>query len=87
VDDKRERVFITIADRGPGIPPGMKPQLFQKFRRGDETLATGLGLGLSIVRGFMRAQGGEVVADDNPGGGARFTVTLPHFLHDGVPCE
>jgi len=35
-------------------------------------------LGLSIVRGFVVAQGGEVVAGENPGGGAMITVYLPH---------
>ena len=79
------RVFLSVADQGPGISPSMRKQLFQKFRRGNEAPATGLGLGLSIVRGFMQAQNGDVVADDNPGQGARFTVFLPHTPHGRVP--
>ena len=85
--DDGGRVFITVADRGPGIPPAMRGQVFQKFHRAGATRTGGLGLGLSIVRGFVLAQGGEVVADDNPGGGARFTVYLPHALHGSVPNE
>ncbi len=72
------RAFFTIADRGPGLPPSMNDRLFKKFERGDAARAGGLGLGLSIVRGFITAQGGEVVVGENPGGGAVFTLYLPH---------
>jgi len=78
-------IFITVADGGPGIPPELHGHLFQKFRRGDAARAGGLGLGLAIVRGFMHAQRGEVVANDNPGGGASFTLRLPNIKHGGVP--
>ncbi|HZZ58712.1 MAG TPA: ATP-binding protein, partial [Opitutaceae bacterium] len=87
VDHGRERVFFTVADRGPGFPPAMRERLFQKFQRGDEARAGGLGLGLSIIRGFAVAQGGEVVAGENPGGGAVFTVYLPYTPHGAVPRE
>ena len=80
-------VFIAIEDRGLGIPPAMKASLFQKFGQGEGTSTRGIGLGLSIVKGFMLAQGGDVVVGDNPGGGSRFTVTLPHQLHEHVPNE
>jgi two-component system sensor histidine kinase KdpD len=87
VDDARKRAFITIADRGPGLEPGLKERLFQKFHRGDGAISTGLGLGLSIVRGLMLAQGGDVEADNNAGAGASFTVYLPHTQHGLVPNE
>ena len=87
VDPAGGRIFIAVADEGPGIPPELRQNLFQKFQRGNAARAGGLGLGLSIVRGFMQAQGGEVVADDNPGGGARFTLYLPVALHETVPHE
>jgi two-component system sensor histidine kinase KdpD len=73
-----QRVFFTIADRGPGFPPAMRERLFKKFSRGDAAKAGGLGLGLSIVRGFIVAQHGEIVVAENPGGGAVFTIYLPH---------
>jgi two-component system sensor histidine kinase KdpD len=72
------RAFLTVSDRGPGLPPALRGRLTMKFARGDAARAGGLGLGLSIVRGFVAAQGGEFVADENPGGGARFTIYLPH---------
>jgi two-component system sensor histidine kinase KdpD len=87
VDHARERIFFTVADRGPGFPPAMRERLFQKFQRGDAARAGGLGLGLSIIRGFAVAQGGEVVAGENPGGGAVFTVYLPYTPHGAVPRE
>lgn len=87
IDGAQPRVFFTVADRGPGLPPAMKERLFKKFQRGDAARAGGLGLGLSIIRGFVVAQGGEVVAGENPGGGAVFTVYLPHTPHGEVPNE
>jgi two-component system sensor histidine kinase KdpD len=73
-----QRMFFTVADRGPGFSPAMRGRLFKKFIQDDAASTAGLGLGLSIVRGFVVAQGGEVVASENPGGGALITVYLPH---------
>ena len=82
-----ERAYVTIADRGPGFPAGMKDRLFKKFARGDAARAGGLGLGLSIVRGFIAAQGGSIVVGENPGGGAVFSIYLPHKQPDNPPPE
>ncbi len=87
VDEARQRVFITIADRGPGLDPSLKERLFQKFHRSHQSISTGLGLGLSIVRGLMLAQGGDVEAENNAGAGASFTLRLPHSRHGAVPVE
>ncbi len=81
------RVYFTVADRGPGFPAEMRERLFKKFQRGDAARAGGLGLGLSIVRGFVTAQGGEIVVGANPGGGAVFTVYLPHVMPKAPPPE
>jgi two-component system sensor histidine kinase KdpD len=81
------RIFIAVADRGPGLPAGLRERLFLKFQRGDAARAGGLGLGLAIVRGLVGAHGGEIVAAENPGGGAVFTVYLPHTPHGNVPTE
>ena len=87
VDERGSRVFIAVADSGPGLSPELKENPFQKFRRGRQAPAGGLGLGLSIVRGFVVAQGGTVVAGDRPGGGACFTIYLPYGPHGNVPNE
>jgi len=86
-EGSRSRVFFTVADRGPGLPAAMRERLFQKFQRGDAAKAGGLGLGLSIIRGFVTAQGGDVVAGENPGGGAVMTVYIPFVPHGAVPAE
>lgn len=83
----RDWVFIRVDDSGPGVPAELREHLFQKFRRGVGVRAGGLGLGLSIVRGFMLAQGGEVTVGENPAGGARFTLYLPYVAHECVPND
>jgi two-component system sensor histidine kinase KdpD len=80
-------ICISISDQGPGLPAELKGALFLKFQRGKQALPGGLGLGLSIVRGFVTAQGGEVVASDNPGGGAVFSIYLPYHKPETVPEE
>jgi two-component system sensor histidine kinase KdpD len=68
-------VALEVADRGPGLPPGSTPRLFEKFVRASA--APGAGLGLAVVRAIAQAHGGDVIAEDRPGGGAVFRVTIP----------
>jgi len=73
-------VSATVRDHGPGIPPGAADQLFERFWRAEGGRSRGrggAGLGLAITRGIARAHGGDVRAENAPGGGARFSVTLP----------
>ncbi len=73
----RGRVTITVADNGPGIPRGSEDVVFESFQRlGDRDTSTGVGLGLSVVRGFVEAMGGTVSATDTPGGGLTMVVEL-----------
>ncbi len=81
------RIFIAISDNGPGISPDVAATLFEKFQTGGRAGTGGLGLGLSIVSGFMHAQGGAVAAGNMPGGGACFTVYLPRAENGGVPGD
>jgi K+-sensing histidine kinase KdpD len=83
-DDTRQ-VLITVADQGPGVSSELKDKIFDKFAQGPGAGKGGVGLGLSIVRGFMRAQGGDVSVDSPPGGGARFTLFLPLSVPENVP--
>ena len=70
-------IALSVADNGPGIAPEALPHLFNKFYRAPGAAAGGSGLGLSIVKGFVDAHGGQVSAQNRPGGGAEFTVRLP----------
>jgi PAS domain S-box-containing protein len=71
---------VTIADQGPGIPPEHQPVLFRRFVHvdsGSGRAEYGAGLGLSVVKAIVEAQGGRVGVTDRPGGGAVFWFTLP----------
>ncbi len=81
------RIFLAVSDDGPGLAPELHATLFQKFSRGPRARAGGLGLGLSIVRGFMLAQGGDVAASRSVEGGACFTVRLPLADPGLVPSD
>ena len=72
-----ERVLITVADEGPGIPRDAEEQLFAPFQRlGDQDNTTGVGLGLSVANGFVAAMGGSIAANDTPGGGLTVVIDL-----------
>ena len=68
---------LSVSDSGSGLPPETLPFIFDKFYRAPSAPAGGTGLGLAIVKGFVEAQGGKVQAENQPGGGARFTVRMP----------
>jgi signal transduction histidine kinase len=71
---------VEVADRGPGIDPGLLPTLFDPFVRGEKSrnrATGGSGLGLAIARRIAERHGGTIVAANREGGGATFTVILP----------
>lgn len=70
-------LFLTVSDRGAGLPPDLLPRVFDKFVRARNAPTGGSGLGLAIVKGFVEAQGGQITAENQEGGGARFTIRIP----------
>jgi two-component system phosphate regulon sensor histidine kinase PhoR len=75
---------ISVADRGPGIPPEDLPRVFERFYRADRSRARdsgGTGLGLAIVRHLVGLHHGTVSAAAREGGGTVVTVTLPIINH------
>jgi two-component system, OmpR family, sensor histidine kinase KdpD len=80
-------LIISVGDRGPGLAPGEENKVFEKFYRGPRTRPGGLGLGLSIARQLVEAHGGELVAENRQGGGARFSIRLPVGEPMRLPTE
>lgn len=66
--------FVHISDSGPGIPLHERPQIFERFVRGQAAIGDGSGLGLSIVMEIASLHGAEVTLDDASEGGTRLTI-------------
>jgi two-component system sensor histidine kinase KdpD len=75
--DRQKEVEVEVADRGPGVAQHDAERVFDKFYRVREGEGGGVGLGLTICRGIVRAHGGRIWVEDRPGGGASFRFTLP----------
>jgi two-component system sensor histidine kinase KdpD len=76
---------LAVADRGIGIPPEHLTHVFDKFYRVQRLgNVGGTGLGLSICRGIVEAHGGQVRAENRPGGGAIIRLTLPIRQEEAV---
>lgn len=88
----RGEMLISVADRGPGIPPAEQERIFEKFCRlerntnedkesegseGRVSATPGTGLGLAVCQGFVAAHGGRIWVQNRAGGGAEFSFTLP----------
>jgi len=76
-----EEAVVKVADDGPGIPPRLREQIFDRFVRGegpaDTAVGPGSGLGLSIVKAVAVSHGGSVEVGESAGGGAQFRIRIP----------
>jgi two-component system sensor histidine kinase KdpD len=70
-------VEIAVIDTGPGIPAGQEEAIFEKFHRAGSAVAGGMGLGLTICRGIVKAHGGRIWCENRKEGGASFRFVLP----------
>ena len=80
IDQDPNRVKIAVSDHGPGIPRHALKKVFDDFYRVDNALARktrGTGIGLALVKKFIKLIGGDVTAENNPGGGCTITISLP----------
>lgn len=74
---------IAVGDSGPGIPPEIRPHIFERFYRGDAGRARtvradgGAGLGLALARWVARTHGGDVRLADSSDSGTTFVAELP----------
>jgi two-component system, OmpR family, sensor histidine kinase KdpD len=80
----RQEAIARVVDHGPGVPPDELERVFEPFYRAAATARSGAGLGLSIARGFVEANGGRIWAESRPGQGATFAIALPLAT---VPAE
>ncbi len=71
-----DAVTVEIADDGPGIPAGVRDRVFRPFEQGAPS-SQGTGLGLTIARGLLEAQGGRIWLAENVAKGTRFLFTIP----------
>jgi len=71
---------VTVRDTGIGMAPEVQARIFEKFYRAAEARqmsASGLGLGLALTLGIIKAHGGQIAVESAPGAGSAFRVTLP----------
>jgi len=83
------RLVVSVTDNGPGIPPDLLPDLFERFTRADTsrsrtTSASSTGLGLAIVDAVVAAHGGAVLVTSGPGR-TSFAIALPRLTEPAWP--
>jgi len=75
-----EKIYLTVADKGVGIPLEEQPYIFDRFYRIKETAnfdAGGSGLGLTLVKHVIDAHGWQIEVESKPGQGSNFSITIP----------
>jgi signal transduction histidine kinase len=80
IELKDASVRIAVRDRGIGIPRDERDLVFARFRRGAEARRRGIqgtGIGLAMVDHIVKAHGGQVELESEPGAGSTFTIVLP----------
>lgn len=86
--ETEQGVELRVEDSGPGIPQGDRQQIFERFYRGDGTIASGSGLGLAIAKELAAVMSGEIGLDSQPGRTV-FTLKLPRStasMHEPEPA-
>ncbi|MGD8538274.1 MAG: ATP-binding protein [Candidatus Aminicenantes bacterium] len=80
VSQRDGEIWISVEDKGSGIPESSLKHIFDKFNRGGykhDGGVQGSGLGLTIVKHIVESHGGEITAESELGHGSRFTIKLP----------
>jgi len=81
-DIENNELLIRVKDEGPGFSDEALQHLFTKFYRVKGSKTGGLGLGLSIVKGFVEAHAGNVTVENNHQRGAVFSIRIPTEVAD-----
>jgi signal transduction histidine kinase len=77
VESDGAQITVSIADRGPGLPPARARDVFARFGDRGQTAVPGSGLGLAFVRAVVERHGGEILCDSDPARGTSFTIRFP----------
>lgn len=81
LDQGEDGYTIAVRDQGPGIPPEIRPHIFERFFRGDTSRRVdaqdGAGLGLALARWIATVHGGDVMLARSSQSGSTFVITLP----------
>ena len=78
-----DQVELRVVDHGKGLPKKAIDTVFTPFQRlGDRDATPGVGLGLSVAKGFVDAMGGTIRAEHTPGGGLTVVISLPAHTSD-----
>jgi K+-sensing histidine kinase KdpD len=70
-------LLIEVRDHGEGILEEERGRIFEKFYQVAGKSQQGIGLGLAVAKGIVKAHGGKISADNDPRGGARLKISLP----------
>lgn len=76
-EEDKNKVRVSVKDRGEGVPDAYKELIFERFKRLEKKGVKGTGLGLAIVKQIVEINSGRVWVENNPGGGSVFCVELP----------
>ncbi len=89
ISNAADMAVVSVSDRGIGIPSEELSNIFSKFYRVRrlEYRVDGTGLGLSICKGIIEAHGGEIWAENRPGGGTILHFSLPSELKSASKLE
>lgn len=85
-DPSPNRVFLRVADTGPGIRPEIRARIFEPFFT-TKPAGQGTGLGLSLCQGIVEAHAGTIRVESQPGQGAEFLIELPVEVPPGTESE
>jgi signal transduction histidine kinase len=77
LEQEQDRIKLTVADTGHGIPQDALPKIFEPFFTTKE-FGKGTGLGLTVVKGIIEEHQGTITVESEEGKGTRFTIRLPH---------
>jgi signal transduction histidine kinase/DNA-binding response OmpR family regulator len=77
LEERGDKLSISVADTGPGIAPEHVERIFDRFWQRDKG-RDGVGLGLAIVKGIVDAHGGQIEVESQPGAGSTFRIALAH---------